>query len=441
MFTPKYKIIEAHGEELALFQTPETNTAVQSIEEFLYRPVSQLASSSSYLEFSIPGNSTHYLDLSKTRLNLQIRIVKQDGSPIGVDDPVTLINLPSQTIFSQVDVSLNQVPVCKLPQPLYAYKSYLDTLLMNGEESKESYLQSELWFHDMAGEMDNVHPVGDVKDAGLNPGLVLRHAYTAGSKIVDLEGSLHIDFFNQPRYLINGVSVHIKLWQSSDPFRLMAGGDNPMYKVEIIDAVLKVTGVSVTPEVILGHSAALKKMPVLYPFIQSDFRTYSVPQGSLNFVADNMWNGHCPSKAIVFLTSSQAYNGSFKANPFNLQNCKLNYLSFTLDGVTKGMSKALQPDYQNDNYIEAYVSTFTGNNMYGKNTGNDISRHAYKNGYCYYFLDIDGQHSTSCMPMIKKGHTRIEVKFAEPLKESFNLVIYGKFPTTVQVDEARNVIV
>ena len=84
---------DAHGEGLALFGLPQTNTAVQNIEWIDYRPVSQLTSSS-VIEFNIPGNSINYIDLRNTRLHLKVQIVDKDGDPISDDIKVTLINLP-----------------------------------------------------------------------------------------------------------------------------------------------------------------------------------------------------------------------------------------------------------------------------------------------------------------------------------------------------------
>jgi hypothetical protein len=434
----RYKIIESHGEELALFQTPETNTAQLNVEEHLFRPVSQIGASSSYLEFHVPGNNSNYVDLSKTRLHVRLRIVKENGTDIGEDDQVALVNLPLQSIFNQVDVSLNQVPVCKLPQPLYSYKSYVDTLMRNGEEPKETQLQSQLWFGDTPGHMDNAKPTGMDEDSGANAGLANRWAFTVNSKLVDLEGSLHVDIFNQPRYLLNGVSLHIKLWQASNPFRLMASGNDPGYKVQIVDATLKITTVSVRPEIILAHNEALKKMPALYPYYKSDFRVFSVSQGNMNFMTDNMWNGECPSKAVIFLVSARAFNGAYDRNPYNLKHCNVTYISFTVDGVSK--CGVLQPDFERDTYVECYLSMFTSTNNYGKDTGCDISRWAYKRGYTFYVVDVDGHHAKDYLPMPKKGHTRLELKFDRPLEESVNVLVYGLFPATLQIDQARNVI-
>ena len=439
MIPANYNIVEGHTESVALFTNKPTNTAVQNVEESLYRPVSQLSSSSSYLEFSIPGTSK-YLDLSKTKLNLQVKITRSDGAPLDSEDNVAFINLPLQTMFSQVDVSLNQIPINKIPAPLYAYKSYLDVLLNNGEEAKESWLQGQLYHSDTPGHLDNYLPYGLSENAGLNAGLVTRWSHTQESRLVELEGPLHVDFFHQPRYLLNNVSVHVKLWQSPDSFRLMGDTSKTSYRVQIVDAALKVTGITVTPEIILAHEQCLMKTPALYPMYQSDFKVFAIAKGDLFFAADNLWNSQVPSKVYIMLTSAQGFNGDFTKNPLNLQHCNLNYLSFTVDGISKPASKPLTPDFENDKYTEAFLSLFSASNMMGKNVGCDISRYGYKHGYTIFGLDLDGNHSSDYLPLPKQSHIRIEAKFSKPLEESVNMLVYAKFPTCLKIDQARNVV-
>ena len=73
---------------------------------------------------------------------------------------------------------------------------------------------------------------------GGNTGLVERRRYIAESRIVEMMGRLHVELFLQDRCLLNGVSVKIRLVRSKDAFSLMAGGQNPNHKVQIVDAVL-----------------------------------------------------------------------------------------------------------------------------------------------------------------------------------------------------------
>lgn len=439
MIPANYKIVEGHGESLALFASTPTNTGVQSQEEFIYRPISQLSSASSCVEFNIPPTSK-YLDLTKTRLNVHLRICRQDGSPLQDEDQVALVNLSLQSLFGQADVSLNQVPVNKVAAPLQAYKSYVDVLLGNGDDAKESWLQGSMWYQDTPGFMDNAKPVGNDPESGLNTGLVARHALTRGSRICELEGPMMIDFFQQPRYLLNNIGIHVRLWHSPEPFRLMADVSEHTYKVHIVDASLKVTGITVAPEIILAHEACLAKSPALYPYTLSDIQLTSMAQGDLFFAKDNLWDGSVPSKVYIMLVPSEALNGAFRRNPYHMHHADLNSLTFSIDGVSKPANKPLTPDFENERYTEAYMTLFTSSNTMGRNTGNDISLYAYKRGYTIYSFDLDGHFSKEYLPLPKRGHIRVEAKFAKPLKESMTMIIYGRFARVLKIDQSRKVI-
>ena len=79
------------------------------------------------------------------------------------------------------------------------------------------------------------------------------------SRIIEMMGRLHVDLFLQDRFLLNGVSVKIRLVRSKDAFSLMAGGQNPDYKVQIVDAVLFARNAVLSPTVQMAHIKALGK--------------------------------------------------------------------------------------------------------------------------------------------------------------------------------------
>ena len=94
---------------------------------------------------------------------------------------------------------------------------------------------------------------------GGNTGLVERRRYIAESRIVEMMRRLHVDLFLQDRFLFNGVSVKIRLVGSKDAFSLMAGGQNPDYKVEVVDAVLFARKAVLSPTVQMAHINSLEK--------------------------------------------------------------------------------------------------------------------------------------------------------------------------------------
>ena len=159
----------------------------------------------------------------------------------------------------------------------------------------------------------------------------------------------------------------------------MVNDDDETYKVIITDAILKVCHTKVNPMVILAHNEALKQGEALYPIMQSDIKTYGIPQGSYTYNADGIFNGNVPTSLIIGFVSGEVFAGSYKKNYANFQHYGVNYLEFSVNGNAVPM-QAFTPDYNNDDYTTEFLSLFY--NKYPQGTGNFITRENYPNGYC-----------------------------------------------------------
>ena len=80
------------------------------------------------------------------------------------------MNLFLHSLFSQVDVSLNE----RLISPstnTYPYRAMLETLLNYGEDAKSSQLTMAMFYKDTPGKMDAVNPVADDGQPGVESSL------------------------------------------------------------------------------------------------------------------------------------------------------------------------------------------------------------------------------------------------------------------------------
>lgn len=153
------------------------------------------------IELNIDGAGDEYLDLYNTYCYVEGQIVQPNGQPLPQDAPVAPVNLLLHSMFSQVDVSLNE----KLVTPsknTYPYQAYLETLMSYGQEAKASQLTTALWYKDTTGFMDSVK--GDE-----NKGFTIRRAKAKEIRTIDLIGKLHVDVMFQEKYLPSGVSVKV----------------------------------------------------------------------------------------------------------------------------------------------------------------------------------------------------------------------------------------
>ncbi|GFU46827.1 uncharacterized protein F54H12.2 [Trichonephila clavipes] len=130
--------------ELELFNLPGTQTVIQDGQWKQFHPLSNVFDNAP-VEFHISGSAEDYIKLSQTQLYVKAKIVKVDNTPITKDDTIGPVNLFLHSLFSQVDVSLNDRVVFNSSNT-YPYRSYIETLLNHGYECKTSQLTAELFY-------------------------------------------------------------------------------------------------------------------------------------------------------------------------------------------------------------------------------------------------------------------------------------------------------
>ena len=172
------------------------------------------------------------MDLANTYLFVRAKVTKPDDLDLDTDNAVGPVNNWLHSLFSQVDVYLNDTLVTPSTNT-YPYRAYIETALSYGADAKETQLTSQLWYKDTAGRMNSV-ALAD--DDTANVGFKNRRNYMTRIRVFEMMGRLHLDMFLQDRFLLNGVDVKIRLVRSKDAFALMAGGANHDYKVNILDA-------------------------------------------------------------------------------------------------------------------------------------------------------------------------------------------------------------
>ncbi|KAJ8048251.1 hypothetical protein HOLleu_00494 [Holothuria leucospilota] len=286
---------ECTKSELDLFVIPPTQTSTEKGQWIEYHPIANITDSGP-IEFYVSGSSEEYIDLSQTQLYVRAKITLPNGDDLPAGSKVGPVNLFLQSLFSQVDVSLNERLISP-STPTYPYRAMIETLLSYGSDAKQTQLTSSLFYKDTAGSMDNPDPLA--ADDAVNQGLKTRAAFTRRSKTVDMLGPIHSDIFFQDKYLLNGVSMKLKLIRSKDQFCLMSADADVEYKVVIQDASLFVRKIKLNPAVPLAHVRALEKATAKYPIRRVVTKMFSILVGNMSFVQDHIFLGQLPKRLIV----------------------------------------------------------------------------------------------------------------------------------------------
>lgn len=428
---------DIHPTELDLFSTPPTQSTYDKIQWVDYHPVNPIKEDSP-LEFVIPASGSQYINLNQTYLHIKLKVVKADGTDMEIDDKVAPINEVLHSLWSHVEILLQQ-KLINVSTTNYGYKSLMETLLSYDTNAKNTRLQSEGFFKDTSGVMDANDPL-----TGGNAGLAKRFNLVLTSKEVDFMGPLHADFFQQNRLLLNGVELQVKLWPSRSNFVLMTPSTTEKYKINITQARLQVCKITLMPTLSLAHANMLAESPAMYPYERTDLKTYNISKGNFSFRADDVYQGSIPSRLILGIVNSEAYNGSYQLNPYNFINANCSSVAIYLDDESVP-AQPIKSNFGDGEFMEAYYSLFTALNKDTIDEGNGIEREDYDRGYTLYAFQI--LPTTSSMngemnqfPLLRRGNLKVDFHFREALEKNVTLIIMGKFPEMIQIDKARNVV-
>ena len=271
-----------------------------------------------------------------------------------------------------------------------------------------------------------------------NAGLVEPHRHIARSRVVEMMGRLHVDLFMQDRFLLNGVSVKIRLVRSKDAFSLMGGGANPDYKGRIVDAVLFVRKAVLSSTVAMAHIRALEKGTAKNPLRPVDCKVYSIPQGAMSSTHENLFLGTLPKSIILWWVDNDALNGALDKNPFHAKNN--GFLAVYVDG-RQVPAKLLQPNFETGQYVRSYVNLFSATGKHAQDEDNELTRDDFGNGYTFFGLDLTPDACDGgCFHLVQKGNLRIDIHFAAALAQTVNVVVYGESEPVLEIDKNRNII-
>ena len=420
---------------LSIFQKSEIEFGIEKKQWVTYRPTGTLTDDAP-LEFTISGTGKQYIDLKNSYLYIKAKIVDKDGKDFE-GDSITVtkdatgvvtsrefntnhnvgpVNLLLHSLFNQVDLNLQEqtVDICNL----YPYKSYLESLCYPYDTRLG---ESELFFKDNALYMD------DYNFTGKNMGLKKRSARMADNGECDLQGNLHLDLWQQERYMLNEVDMGVKFWQSNNKFRLMGTVEGA--KIQITEALLKICKVELDPSVFQHHEATLKNHLAMYPHSRTEMKYYNVQSGNSSVNIDDVFQNDVPQDLILGFVTTESFNGHMHKNPFYFHHCKVSQIGVTVDDIPI-LRKPYTPKFGAETSAN---TTPLFRAMFVDNAELDLSHDDYDVGYTIFKFKL---RDTGTM---YKGNCSIHIKFDTPLTEHMTLIVMGKFPNVMTINHNRDI--
>src|SRR5213083_1754203 len=330
--------------QLDLFTTPMTQTSIESGSWAEFNPTSAL-SDSMPIEFDISGSGTSYIDLAHTQLVVRAQLLKASGAAIDNTTHVAPCNLFLHSLFSEIDAKLNGTLITS-SNNTYPYRAYIETLLIYGRDAKKSQLTSASYYKDEGG--DTGFEEGDPTAGGAtNKGMVKRHSFYNNGAVVSMQGPIHLDLLFQDRYLPSDVGAQLRLVRTKDAFSLMSDDAAAHFKVKLHECKLLVRKVNISPSVFIEKAKAFEVGNAKYPIRRVVCKSYSVGTGVRDNVHEGLFTGQIPSRIVIAMVGNEAFNGSYRRNPFNFKHFHLSSIKIYVDGQANSNIKAIECAFDN----------------------------------------------------------------------------------------------
>ena len=432
-----------HTEQLDLFSLPPYNTAEEKIYYEKLPPTYFNKNSASAVTFHMDPQPTDYVDLSKTELHVKLYVEKDDGTEFvntnDVRESVTPIDVILHTMWSSVEVYANQKLISSAGTE-YPYKSIIEANLNYNKNCKQYQMYTIGFSNEDGSNPTTTLPM----DFPTNNGLKTRSEWFGLSKRdkhVEFIGPINADICTQNRLILNGVGLNFKFWPSQDAFRLICSENVGKGKLMIEDIFLRICKVAVSPEVRLGHAAALELAPARYPFNKIDVRPLAIDKGNSVANFSNIFEGLVPTKMIVGMVSQDNYLGNFQTNPFYFEHFNIRSIGLEI-GNERIPAEPYEFDFEKNPYLDGLMSLYRCSDKVWENTDLGITRELYQNGLTLIGFNVDptAPSNVDYLGVPRRGNLNMSIKFKKATPCNVTVIVYAVFPGRVDIDNTRLVI-
>ena len=237
--------------EVMQFEPVMQQSYLQKQFDRTFHPIATITPGSP-IELFVKNAAKLYLDLNNFRFMglCQIVLKNKTNMPAGDTCKSGVVNLYLHSMFKEVTELLNNKTVSD-PSNMYAYRSYLETLLNCNGNIQNYRLKSERWHKDKHDKMDKA----EQKD---NTGLVERKNYCTESPDIVLIRRLHADVFHIDKLIPPGIDMSVKFMLNDDKFFIMSSNrDNLGPKVVIVNMILVICTKQLCDAAELAHQTLI----------------------------------------------------------------------------------------------------------------------------------------------------------------------------------------
>lgn len=430
----------AVSSNLLLNKLPQTNVSLLPNAEYsTYYPVLAVKDEGNPLIFDIVGVPGRYININDNLLQINARVMLNDGKPIEASDLVAPTSLLFYSLFSSLEVYLNGTLITDFSNR-YHIASYLRTHLSASPLEKEHDLLDVLYIPNTIAEDFKL------EDSGFK----IRYTLAKESAEFSMLGKVNAPIFNQGKFLPGESDIRLVFKRNRPELALDAASDERSgyngvpFRVDITSATLFIKRQAISQAIVDKHRDYLKAdKSLLYPVTEDVVSDFVIPSGVTSHNIENLITGKLPLSITFGLVSSTGYLGKLTKSFFNFQPFDLSQVCMTVNQDTVQfkilpLSFKTETSGSYNNYLLALqtLRRAAGNTL----LGNGIDQKAYTNGNVLIYFEIIPTQP-GALTINKNGSIKLSLQFKTALKESVTAVVLAQYQTIYEIDKTKEVTI
>ena len=231
----------------------------------------------------------------------------------------------------------------------------------------------------------------------------------------------------------------MKLHHHKPEFCLLSADIAPAYKIIIVDAILYVKKIELTPSVFSAINTVLSDKNAQYAIMRTTPKVFTVPRGQQSQHIENGFLGEIPKHIAICVMDNDSYNGNYKKNPLNFKHYNLTQIGISVNGEEVPF-KPLKLNFDDKLFVTACSTLFSGTGKLHGNSGSIIKREDYSEGYTIIVADLTRFEIADNFDLKAEGTLSIDPVFKSPLAATINVLVYSEYDNIIEIDSNRNVI-
>ena len=291
---------ETASSQFDLFEKVELETGVKKIHTQTFHPISSTNSQGPFI-FEIPADPEKFTDAESIHLQGRMRIRAKTGnvlSDLAADAKVSTVNNIFNSLWSLINVQLNDTEITDPSSRWYAFKSYFENHLSYSTPTKENVLAFKGYIKDAPEKYDDI---GSDDTNSTNDGYLKRQKMFEKSKWVYFCINIHADITTLRKFIPPNVKIMLEMRRNSDEFCLLSHKAVDNFKIELGDMRVRVNRIESSTEVSKYYTNEIKmgKIPRL-SIDRSLLKTYTKSSGRFDLSEYNIISGRqLPDQIII----------------------------------------------------------------------------------------------------------------------------------------------